>query len=232
MAQSSTALRVFKTLAGLAVLISLVWAVTVVLALPKLIGASRRDWMTIVSFVFLPYLLFMPALSGLYFGWQGIRKTDTSTIKRLLAWYCCVLAFVLATILTHGGYDQELNSFPPTREEDMATAWVNAAALISIFVLLGIYILASRALLRLLGHACPPIRQSVPAWPIGVVVFLLWAELLTLVAIAFPARTGQDLQRIVFSIFVTLPVIAAFKFVIRRATGQKVAETTEDSADP
>lgn len=208
---------VIKILAALAISVSLFWLWQV---LSPILDSSDNSQSDFLFDMFLLVFMGLPAFFGLYFGCKGICKTDPATIKGLVGSYCFALAYVLAVFLG------DSTSTVSGLSDDLTHGLVH---FLSAIVSIGVYLVASRRLLRLLGHQCPPVRQSLPTWPIGLVAFLLWLATMRMIMAIFPIRPEDFGMQLVLFIGAILLTVGIFKLGVWLFVKQK---TTAQPADP
>jgi len=208
---------VIRILAGLAICVSLFWLWNVSPPWFSFFDTSQSD-AGIPFRILMPIFMGLPAFFGLYFGYQGIRRTDAATIKGLVASYCVGLAYFLAVFLdirmrTSSGLSEDFT--------------LNLSAFLVSIIAVSIYWFTSRYLLRSLGHRCPTVRQSLPKWPIGLSAFFLLQATLSMVRDIVPVERRDGHIHIVCFIGAVVLAVSVFKLGVWLFAKQKpVAEPT------
>lgn len=216
---------VVRGLSALAIGVSLFWLWPIfVMPWLKFLGGPKTGALEILFMIFMPTLLGLPAFLGLYFGWRGIRRTDAVAVKGLVASYCIGIAFFLAVFVDRG-ITQGLNK----------SLWRDVVVFLVAVGSVGVYLVVSRRLLRSLGQYCPPIRQSLPIWPVILLAFLLWGALIQWVKVIFPVRSEDTVIDFALSggamISATLLAVAAFKLGVWLFVKQSAATALGESRD-
>jgi len=118
--------------------------------------------------VFFSVALGAPGFMGLYLGYQGLRRTDERSVQGVVTFYCIFLFFLglfLSTYLAHPipglGLDEQTQ--------------FNIVLLTLTTMATGLYVVASRLLIRFVGLKCPPVRQSLSRIPVAIIALEVWA---------------------------------------------------------
>ena len=155
--------RIVTILAVVAMLIGIGWILRVFL--PGLSSHFRPDTRLEFSIFLLPFLFLMslPGILGVYFGYRAIKGRDEKTIKRLvIAYSACInyllIVFSVGIMVSNGIANPQLYS--------------SIIILMFTLVAVAVYWFTSRYLLHALGHTCKPVRQSLSRPPIFIVAFL------------------------------------------------------------
>ena len=89
-------------------------------------------------------------------------------------------------------------------------------------VAVGVYLIISRRFLRSLDLPCPSIRQSLPAWPIGIIAYLFWRTGITIIDNSFPVGSKNEVSSLLYFVGVTLLTIAVYKYGVGLFVRQEI----------
>ena len=154
----------FRVLAGLAVGLSLYWLWVCFSPWLRLLEPPPSH--TELAFgLLMPFWVGIPGFLGLYFGYQGLRKTDAATARGLVGSYGVFLVVLSASCLS-----SRIETFVTLSE---------AATLSLVYLALTVlattaYWFTNRNFLRSLDHQCPPIRRSLSRLPISIIALQVW----------------------------------------------------------
>jgi hypothetical protein len=201
--------RIITILALIAMLMGAGWIVRVFL--PGLSSQFRPDTDVEFSLFLLPFLFLMslPGILGVYFGYRAINGRDEKTIKRLVIAYCVCLAYLLIDFLMGIMVDVGIINLP-----------LIGSILYLIFALVAItvYWFTSRYLLQALGHTCRPVRQSLSRPPIFIVAFLSFYAINSTLRYLIPDEqlplsSESDFGEIIGELFIIVfPLLAPIVF--------------------
>ncbi|MCP4645525.1 MAG: hypothetical protein GY851_34090 [bacterium] len=216
MSQSFRFEHLFKILAGLCIGISLYW-----------LWPFLSPWLRpsesagdLAFAVLMGALLGIPGFLGCYFGFQGLRKTDPATARRLVGSYCLFLVVVLGGHVSAG-----MESFAHLSE----AAAISISYLVATVAATIVYWFTSRYCLRRLGHQCAPVRRSLSRLPIALVALQVWEMTQRVLLEELPERGANALMRdgppIIASIALAIVVykLGVWLFVEQGSTAEQEA---------
>ncbi|MFO8006724.1 MAG: hypothetical protein R6V05_03220 [Candidatus Brocadiia bacterium] len=157
---------VVKALAVLAIAVGGVFTVIGV----RFIGQDilEGDWRGVPISILFGALIYGPGVIALIFGVRALGRVSARSAK-------CLIASLLALTTFYGTMRLLRYCQPVGRlSEDTVGSLV---PIVTVAAAILLYILLSRPLLRWLGLESPPIRESLPRWPLMILAFLVVAGL-------------------------------------------------------